>query len=272
MMHRGLLALAMLAGLVLNAPAAHAGLVEYVYHNIPATAYTPTDASISAAQANAAAATPNYSFINTAVTFNYNGGGAQTNTFFGTDAAGAAATDTASINQSAFDAKGVINISAAGSYTFNIASADDAARVYLSGALIAEQNFPGSGLSTPSSSTRSLSVGSYAFELFYYQQTGGAGLNFAVSGPAAVSYAVPEPSTVVLLAGAVAIVASMPFWRRRKRRGRTIRRVSANSPIVARNPASLRSNLAKMVGDAGTPRKRLGSATKRRSRPLNASL
>jgi len=104
MMHRGLLALAMLAGLVLNAPAAHAGLVEYVYHNIPGTDYTPTDASISAAQANAAAATPNYSFINTAATFNYNGGGAQTNTFFGADAAGAAATDTASIDQSAFDA------------------------------------------------------------------------------------------------------------------------------------------------------------------------
>ncbi len=110
MTQRDLLALTMVAGLVLNAPAAHAGLVEYVYHNIPATAFTPTDASISAAQASAAAAKPNYSFINTADTFNYNGGGSQTNTFFGADAAGAAATDTASIDQSAFDAKGVINI------------------------------------------------------------------------------------------------------------------------------------------------------------------
>lgn len=137
-MQRELLACAVMAGFVLSTPAAHAGLIENVYHNIPATAFTPTDASIALTQANAASVNPNYTFMNSAVTFNYTSTSTQTNTYLGADAAGAAATDTASTANSAFDAKGLINIKVAGNYTFNISQADDAARVYLSNALIAE--------------------------------------------------------------------------------------------------------------------------------------
>ncbi len=215
-MQRGLFACPVVAGLVLSAGTARAGLIENVYHNIPATAYTPTDASISQTQANAASTNPNYTFINTADTFNYTSSSTQTNTYLGADAAGAAATDTASTANSAFDAKGLINISTAGSYTFNLSKADDAARVYLSNALIVEQNFSGSGLSVPSSSTQALAVGSYAFELFYYQQTGGSNLTFTVTGPAAVTYSVPEPSTVGLLATAVMGVAGIGLFNRSK--------------------------------------------------------
>ena len=187
-----------------------AGLLQSVYHGIPTTAYSPTDASISAEQAHISGVTPNYTFINTNDGFQYSGSG-QTNTFLGADAAGAAATDTASNGYTAFNAVGQIVITTAGSYTFNIAAADDAARVYLSGSLIAENTFNGGLSGAPTSAVETLSAGSYGFNLFYFQQGGGSDLNFTVTGAAAVAYSlpapVPEPGSLALFgAGLLAIV------------------------------------------------------------------
>jgi len=237
MLRRKLLATALMTSLALGSPAARAGLIESVYHNIPVTAYTPTDASISATQANAAAVNPNYTFINSAITFNYTNSSAQTNTYLGADAAGAAATDTGSTLNSAFDARGIIKIKTAGNYTFNIASADDAARVYLSNTLIAEQSYPGSGLAVPASSTQTLGVGSYAFDLFYYQQTGGLNLSFTVTGAGAVTYDVSEPSSIGLLAAAVLAFAGMTY--RHRREGGTKSMIEAVRPRGVRAPVRL---------------------------------
>ncbi len=186
-----------------------AGLLESVYHGIPSTAYGPTDASISTEQSYVAGMTPSYTFTNTNDGFQYSGSG-QTNTFLGADASGAAATDTASNDYTAITAVGKVVITTAGTYTFDLASADDAARVYLGGSLVAENSYNG-GLTVPTSATKTLAAGSYDFNLFYFEQGGGSGLNFTVTGPGTVAYSlpapVPEPGSLALFgAGLLATI------------------------------------------------------------------
>jgi hypothetical protein len=192
-------AVAMMATAVGAAPTE--GLVAKVYHGIPSTDYFPTDADISFEQAYAASATPDVTFINTNDSFQYSNprpyvnGATTTMEFLGADAAGAELLDTASNDFTAIDQKGGVVISQPGDYTFSFDSADDAARAYVSGALVAEQDF-NTDLSGPSQTTLTLAAGTYAFDLFSFQQGGDAFVHFGVQGPGAVSYvtSVPEPT------------------------------------------------------------------------------
>jgi hypothetical protein len=183
---------------------AGAGLDASVYYNIPGTNYYPDDTSITQTQNYVAGATPDYTFVNTNDAFQY------TNTsdmahFLGDDAAGAAKTDTSSVYYVAVDQRGYVVIPTAGTYTFAFNYADDAARLTLGGTAVAEQDFYSGNLSLPSSYTADLSAGATPFDLFWFQQSGGANLSFQVTGPGAVSYetslpgGVPEPATWAML-------------------------------------------------------------------------
>jgi hypothetical protein len=180
--------------------------VAAVYHDIPMTDYFPTAADIAAERAYALATTPNYTFINTNDGFQYSNpvgyvNGATTTAYFlGADAAGAALTDTASNDNTSIDQTGSLVITTPGDYTFDLAAADDAASVYLSGALIAENDFQ-TDLS-PTSATETLAAGTYSFELFSYQTQGDAFLSFGITGPGDVSFvtsSVPEAATWTMM-------------------------------------------------------------------------
>jgi len=193
-----------------------AGLTEAVYHNVPTTAYSPTDASISQVEAYFASATPNYVFVNSNDSFNYqNANQGSTNTYFGADAAGAALSDTASMVNSGFVATGYAMISQAGTYTFQLGTqfnqVDDAARIYIDGVVVAEQNFQANGsLGTGPTYTGSLSAGAHSFKFVYFQQSGGANLVYSTSGPAAVSYqsSVPEPASWAMMIGGFGLIGA----------------------------------------------------------------
>jgi hypothetical protein len=199
-------AVALLATAARAAPTPTEGLVAKVYQGIPSTDYFPTDADISFEQAYAASATPDVTFINTNDSFQYSNprpyanGATTTMEFLGADAAGPELLDTASNDLTAIDQKGGVVISQAGDYTFSFDSADDAARAYVSGALVAEQDF-NTDLSGPSQTVLTLAAGTYAFELFSFQQGGDAFVHFGVQGPGTVSYvtSVPEPAVWSLM-------------------------------------------------------------------------
>ncbi len=129
------------------------------------------------------------------------------------------------------DQQGYIDIATAGTYTFNMAGADDAAEVYIGGngtigsgtAIVANgySNFSGDFSSTVTTNAVTFSTpGLYNFELFYYQGYGGQSLNFTVTPPngvAAPTYyaAVPAPASSSLCAvGAMGLL----LLRRRNRR------------------------------------------------------
>ena len=158
---------------------------------------------------------PLETFLNTSDSFKYSNGGSPTWQFLGSDAAGAAAIDASAWTASAVDQMGYIKIAQAGTYNFNMSSADDAGAVYIGGTGITPTGNAGTGTlvvangyaNTASSavpagggyipttdSTASVAfsnAGYYPIEVMNYQQGGGAGFNFSVSAPsggAAVGY------------------------------------------------------------------------------------
>ncbi|THD60615.1 PEPxxWA-CTERM sorting domain-containing protein [Phenylobacterium sp.] len=202
-------AIALAAAGASGAAQAATGLTDSVYHNTPFFGSQATEANLNAAQAYVATAAPDYTFTNTATTFSYGfANGYTVADFLGADGAGVTAvgSDTQGVNLTAFVATGTINVSAPGTYTFSLPSADDGARVFVGGQLIAEQNFQnGVGLDSASSGTVNL-TGPESFELFYYQLGGNADLSFSLTGPGAVSYTtnpvpngVPEPATWMMM-------------------------------------------------------------------------
>jgi hypothetical protein len=157
---------------------------------------------------------PSETFLNTSDSFKYSNGGSPTWQFLGSDAAGAAAMDVSAWTASIVDQMGYIKIAQAGTYNFNMSSADDAGAVYIggtgitptgnagTGTLVVANGFAntsgsavsGGGYIPTSDSTASVSfsnAGYYPIEVMNYQQGGGAGLNFSVTAPsggAAVGY------------------------------------------------------------------------------------
>ena len=154
---------------------------------------------------------PAYSFLNTADTFNYpgngakgtagNGGYAATYYYLGKDAAGASTVDGNPWAQSIIDQLGYIKIPQAGTYNFQINSADDAANVMVGGTI----NVPGTGTAVSAAGYNSTqiptiensaqvsfsSAGYYPVEIMNYQQVGSANMQFSVTSPvgaAEVSY------------------------------------------------------------------------------------
>jgi len=158
---------------------------------------------------------PQETFLNTSDSFKYSNGGSPTWQFLGSDAAGAAAIDVSPWTASIVDQMGYIKVSQAGTYNFNMSSADDAGAVYIGGTGITPTGNAGtgtlvvangyantSGSAVPSGggyiptsdSTASVTfsnAGYYPIEVMNYQQGGGAGFNFSVTAPsggAAVGY------------------------------------------------------------------------------------
>ncbi len=211
-----------IAGLALCLLLAHpaaaiplAGLTESVWHTIPGTDYAPTSADISNEQARLQAISPAYSFINTVDGFNYSGG-STIGAFFGADATGtAAANDTTGPSFFAFDARGYLNVTTAGNYTFNLGSSsnavDDAAQISVGGSVVAQQNFQ-AGLGNYVT-TMYLNIGYTAFDLFYFQQGGGYNLATSITGPGGMpakyvqtAISVPEPGTLATFLLALGVV------------------------------------------------------------------
>jgi hypothetical protein len=146
----------------------------------------PTQADITLEQAYLAATPSAYSFINSVDGFNYGGNNASTiGQWFGADAAGAALNDTYGLNYFAFDATGTIYVPTAGTYFFNLGNTgnqvDDAARITVDGAIVAEQNFQGDF--SDYSDTITLSAGYHSYDLFYFETEGGYSLDVTQTGP-----------------------------------------------------------------------------------------
>ncbi len=164
-------------------------------------------------------------FLNTNDGFQYGGGYRPTREFLGADASGAALTDGNPWYSSVIDQMGYIKVASAGTYTFNMSSADDAGAVYVGGTgitpagnagtgtqIVAQAyNSGSSGAAIPASDgTASVTFGSagyYPIEIMNYQQIGGAGFNLSITGSSnqAASY-----YTTKALASTVTPVAPTP--------------------------------------------------------------
>jgi MYXO-CTERM domain-containing protein len=186
---------------------ARADLIQTVWHGIPFYQFAPDSNTIDQERAWVNANPAAYSFVNSALTFNYNNSASTIAQYFAADAAGAALMDTSSPSYFAFTATGYIYAPTAGSYTFSLGNTfnqvDDAARVSVNGVMVVQQNFQG-GL-TPYNASLNLAQGYHSFELFGFQTFGGYDLSFSSSGPggAAVQYvssaSVPSPGALALL-------------------------------------------------------------------------
>jgi len=163
---------------------------------------------------------PAYSFLNTADTFNYPGNGANgtagnggytaTYYYLGKDAAGAATVDGNPWSQSIIDQLGYIKIPQAGTYNFQINSADDAANVMVGGTI----NVAGTGTDVSAAGYNSTqipatensaqvafsSAGYYPIEIMNYQQVGAANMQFSVTSPVGAAQ-VGYYSTAAAVAG-----------------------------------------------------------------------
>ena len=200
---------------------ARADLIQTVWHGIPFYQFAPNANTIDLERAWVNANPAAYSFVNSALTFNYSNSAGTIAQYFAADAAGAALTDNNSPNSFAFTATGFIYAPTSGVYTFNLGNTfnqvDDAARVTVNGAMVAQQNFQG-GL-TPYFASLTLAQGYHSFELFSFQTIGGRNLSFSSSGPngAAVQYVstanVPTPGALALLGLGLLGIAGL---RRRK--------------------------------------------------------
>jgi hypothetical protein len=149
-------------------------------------------------------------FVNTADTFNYNGGYDPTRYFLGADAAGAALNDGNPWYSSIIDQMGYIKVASAGTYNFNLANADDAAAVYIGGTGITPANNAGTGTqivaaswdgkSIPSTDqTASVTFGSagyYPIEIMNYQQGGGANMKLSITNSSNVAPSFYTTNTV----------------------------------------------------------------------------
>ena len=149
---------------------------------------------------------PAETFLNTSDKFNYSGVYQPsywypTAQYLGSDAAGAAAFDGNAWESSAIDQMGYIKVASAGSYTFNMKSADDAAAVYLGGSGITPTGHAGTGtqivaqaynssssttvpVSDGTATVNFSSAGYYPIEIMNYQQGGGEGLNLSITNSA----------------------------------------------------------------------------------------
>jgi hypothetical protein len=146
---------------------------------------------------------PTETFINTNDTFNYGLADqwSPTQQYLRADASGAAAFDGNPWVSSAIDQMGYIKVASAGSYTFNMKSADDAAAVYLGGSGITPTGNAGTGtqivaqaynsstnttvpVSDGTATVNFSSAGYYPIEIMNYQQGGGAGLNLSITNSA----------------------------------------------------------------------------------------
>lgn len=141
---------------------------------------------------------PTETFLNTADTFHYTEpiDFPPTDQFLGADAAGAAMYDQNPWVSSAIDQMGYIKVASAGTYTFNMKSADDAGAVYIGDTGITPVGNAGTGTqvvaasydgTTVPSSNQTASVsfssaGYYPIEIMNYQQGGGAGFNLSITG------------------------------------------------------------------------------------------
>jgi hypothetical protein len=135
-------------------------------------------------------------FLNTNDAFQYGGGYRPTREFFGADAAGAAITDGNPWYSSIVDQMGYIKVASAGTYNFNLSSADDAGAVYIGGTGITPSGHAGTGTQVVATSYNGSSIpaadgtasvtfsaaGYYPIEIMNYQQGGGAGFNLSVTG------------------------------------------------------------------------------------------
>jgi hypothetical protein len=216
----------MLIALPSSPAAAAAGLTESVYHGITAVGGQATQTDLDNETADVASSTPDYTFTNTATTFDYNyANGYSVADFLGADGAGVAAVanDANGVNLMAVTAVGTITVSTPGLYTFSLLLADDAASVSVGGATVIEQNYQnGLALTSPSTATVDL-TGPESFELFYYNLGGNADLEFTVTGPGAVSYetgstpGVPEPASwALMMLGMGAVGAGLRSQRNRR--------------------------------------------------------
>ena len=192
-----------------------AGLNVDVYHlcGDESQSSPPTFASLDSEDATVSALTPSYTFvhsnINSTDALSYNGGdNTPTDTFFGSDAAGAASADTADLQTTFIREYGFIDFENQQTYTLTLSGSDDIAAVYIggqalpdggpigNGTLIDAQNYNDS-ISSAAGLPNSVHVdifpvqglpttGWYPIEIDYYNQTigggGGAALNFSVTG------------------------------------------------------------------------------------------
>ncbi len=136
-------------------------------------------------------------FLNTATTFNYNGGEYPTSLYLGADSAGAAQVDGAPWASSIVDQMGYIKIASAGTYTFSMPVADDAGTVFVGGTGITPTGNAGTGTQIVATSYNGTSIpaadgtatvsfssaGYYPIEVMNYQQGGGANFKFSVTAP-----------------------------------------------------------------------------------------
>ncbi len=164
-------------------------------------------------------------FLNTNDSFQYGGGYRPTREFLGNDAAGAAITDGNPWYSSIIDQMGYIKVASAGTYTFNMSSADDAGAVYIGGTGITPNGNAGTGTQIVAQAYNSGSSGAaipasdgtaqvtfgaagyYPIEVMNYQQGGGAGFGLSVKNSSGNA---PSFYTTSNLASSVTPVAPTP--------------------------------------------------------------
>ncbi len=167
-----------------TAPGGSTGLKGTVWHRLTDTSLgsPPPLADLATAAVWAYGHTANYTFTNSHVSstlaFSYNGGDTtNTNTFLGSDAAGAASSDGNKLYTTYFDYTGYLHVSTSGNYNFILTTTDDGALVYLGGGtapgittLILAGNYGTSQLLTNFASPLVLhlpAAGYYPIEIFY---------------------------------------------------------------------------------------------------------
>ena len=192
-----------------SAPGGSTGLKGTVWHRLTDTSLPspPTVADLASGAVWAYTHTANYTFTNSHVSstlvLNYSGGdGTNTNTYLSGDAAGSASSDGNRLYTTYIDYSGYLHVSGSGNYNFILSNVDDGALVFLGGGtapgittLIMAGNSSASQLLTNFSSPLVLhlpAAGYYPIEIFYENQyanggTGGANLNFSISGPNTVT-------------------------------------------------------------------------------------
>ena len=187
-------------------PVGTAGLSGYVWHRGNYTGGTdpPQLTDLLAQYAYGVSTQPNDvfvdSYINTTRHFQFSGSlNSATNTYLGSDANGTAAADSTTMNSTSFLFTGYLVVPTGGNYTIACTNADDGAIAYIGGdlqggnsTLVMLRNWNSSITNAPGY-TNPVSLyfnqaGAYPFSIFHFDQGGGAGLDFNIYGPAAVTF------------------------------------------------------------------------------------